>query len=314
MSGIVRVQHDKERPYVTISKTLSNDKRLSFRLRGMLVYLLGKPPTWQARMTEIAGAGTEKEDAVRAMFAEGRKFGYITTTARRGQSGRWEYEHVIYESPINPPIPDILNADGTVHRLKQKGTVPESPHPDDRTRVSGCGSPGTETRVLVSNEGVTNELASGQAGETPPKTQQGRADDSDALQFFDGLCGYGFVAQNRLHLARWFEAYTPEWLRLAWQIAPTMKDVRVARVGFIWLLNREKPWPDALTRQYARDQKPTGDGEGEHPQVGELRATQDGRTGRVIEVDAGERKLTLQIGDDASDCLWLPWASTRRAG
>lgn len=155
MSGIVRIEHDKDRPYVVVSKSLTNDKRLSFRLRGMLAYLLGKPQGWQVRMNEIQDAGTESEDAVRSMFAEGRRFGYIKTVARRVK-GRMSFEHVIYESPLATPCPDILNEDGTVYVAPTKRGKPGSV---DRTGETELGFPSLETRVLVSNEASSTQSA-----------------------------------------------------------------------------------------------------------------------------------------------------------
>lgn len=157
MSGIVRIEHDKDRPYVVVSKSLTNDKRLSFRLRGMLTYLLGKPHGWQARMNEIQDAGTESEDAVRSMFAEGRRFGYIKTIARRVK-GRMSFEHVIYESPLKTPCPNILNEDGTVYVPPTKRGKPGSVE-GHRTGVTELGFPSLETRVLVSNEASSTQSA-----------------------------------------------------------------------------------------------------------------------------------------------------------
>lgn len=156
MSSIVRIEHDKDRPYVVVSKNLTNDRRLSFRLRGMLVYLLGKPAGWQARMSEIEDAGTESEDAVRSAFTEGRRLGYIKTTTKRVK-GRVQFEHVIYESPLTVPCPEILNEDGSVYVAPTKRG---KPNPDNRTRITEPGFPSSETPVLVSNEAASTESAS----------------------------------------------------------------------------------------------------------------------------------------------------------
>lgn len=144
------------------------------------------------------------------------------------------------------------------------------------------------------------------------KKSEKKTDDA-ALRFFHALCGYGFVANNRDHLARWHEAYSEEFIRLAWQLAPTLTSVKVPQVAFIWLLNREKPWPADLQRQYQRDQqKPEGSAP-DAPFIGEIRVMRDGRSGRVTEVDAQDRKLTLQIGEDDADALWVPWSVTEPA-
>lgn len=145
-------------------------------------------------------------------------------------------------------------------------------------------------------------------------SQEPQPTDDEAVRFFDALCGYGFVSRYRNHLARWHGEYTAEWLRMAWKTAPTLKDVRVPTVAFVWLLNREKPWPDALSRQYGRDQAVPAAPGGTLPFVGEVRTMKDGRSGPVLDIDTDERKLTLQVGADASDSVWVPWSVTEPVG
>lgn len=172
--GIIRIEHDRDRPYVVVSKTLTNDKRLSFRLRGMLVYLIGKPPTWQARMSEIQAAGVESEDAVRSMFIEGRKYGYIKSIARR-EKGRVTFEHIIYESPITPACPDILNEDGTVYVAPTKRG---KPNPANRTGITEPGFPSSETPVLVSTDSATNQEQVKKREEAPAAPALGNAQEA----------------------------------------------------------------------------------------------------------------------------------------
>ena len=79
--------------------------------------------------------------------------------------------------------------------------------------------------------------------------------DAAALKMFDAIAGYGFCATYRLHLLRWFEAYSAEFLRLSWQLAPTIPGIKIPATAFVWLLNREREWPPALRSQYERDFK-----------------------------------------------------------
>lgn len=116
-------------------------------------------------------------------------------------------------------------------------------------------------------------------------------DDADALQAFHALAGYGFCATYRLHLARWFDAYSPAFLSLAWRVAPTVLGVKVASVGFVWLLNREREWPDALKAQYERDLQPVLAPESApvaRVQPGDLLRWPDGHTATVERVDRAD--------------------------
>ena len=172
-----------------------------------------------------------------------------------------------------------------------------------------------------------NNQATGQGGEltagpppppVPPAPPAPRAadygDDDAAVRFFHDLAGYGFVMSNREHLARWHRDYSPEFLRLAWRLARQMPGVRVPAAGLVWLLNGEKPWPDELRAQFRRDSRAGGTpGAEDVPEIGEIRVLADGRSGRVTEVDADEQMLTLQVGQDAAECLWVPWRVTTPA-
>lgn len=164
-SGIIRIEHDRDRPYVVVSKALSEDRRLSFALRGVLVYLLGKHDNWTTYMTEVEAAGAEGREAMKAIFQEGRKFGYIRTIEHR-EKGRLSYEHIIYERPLETPVPHILTPDGkpsSVLKRQQKAAgapkkpKSKSPSTGSRQREAVNGSPSTETRQVISNDGSNND-------------------------------------------------------------------------------------------------------------------------------------------------------------
>lgn len=119
--------------------------------------------------------------------------------------------------------------------------------------AAGAATPDLQTPVQVEPAGLANGTTStptrgsNEAGRAAPPT------DEAALHFFHGLAGYGFTANHRLHLARWFGDYSQAFLRLAWRLAPTLPGVKVPAVGFVWLLNREKEWPEALRSHYERE-------------------------------------------------------------
>ncbi|AZI45365.1 hypothetical protein EHF33_20865 (plasmid) [Deinococcus psychrotolerans] len=173
MSGIIRIEHDRDRPYVVVSKTLSEDTRLSFALRGVLVYLLGKPDGWTTYMTQVEKSGKEGREAIAAIFVEGRKFGYIQTTARR-EKGKFVYEHTIHERPLDKPVPMIVEQDG-------------QPHTANRKRQTVSGKPDTVSRVLVSNnlennqEHVIKEREE-QAAPPPPLAEPEPSENKKAAQ------------------------------------------------------------------------------------------------------------------------------------
>lgn len=40
-------------PYTQISNQIINDKRLSYKAKGILIYVLSKPPNWEVRVQDV---------------------------------------------------------------------------------------------------------------------------------------------------------------------------------------------------------------------------------------------------------------------
>ena len=87
------------RRWTSVSNGLIEDGSISFRARGLLVWLLSKPDGWSVRSEVIAAATTEGRDAVRSALNELEKAGYIKREKARDEMGRWVTFSNIYESP-----------------------------------------------------------------------------------------------------------------------------------------------------------------------------------------------------------------------
>lgn len=85
--------------FTTIHRDTINDDQLSFRARGVLVWLLDKPDDWSCSSEQIARSGGEGRDAIRSALAELESAGYLQRARVRGPSGRWVTETVVYERP-----------------------------------------------------------------------------------------------------------------------------------------------------------------------------------------------------------------------
>lgn len=77
-----------------VSKTLLDDTRLSWAAKGIAAYLVGKPPGWKMRVSDLVKHGIEGKHAVRVAINELRAFGYAQFTQPREngkvQAGVWE--------------------------------------------------------------------------------------------------------------------------------------------------------------------------------------------------------------------------------
>ena len=71
-----------ENPFAQIDKRLINDKSISWKTKGILIYLLSKPNDWTAQLSDIIGHSTDGRDAIRSAINEAVKAGYIKRIIR----------------------------------------------------------------------------------------------------------------------------------------------------------------------------------------------------------------------------------------
>ena len=92
--------------FTILSNAVINDERLSFRARGVLVWLLSKPDDWHTRSESIA-AQSPKEGrvAVRSALRELADLGYLVREKIQDERGRWSTIQTVYEEPATGPTP-----------------------------------------------------------------------------------------------------------------------------------------------------------------------------------------------------------------
>jgi hypothetical protein len=99
--------------YYVLQNHITNDNRLTWAARGILIFLLAKPDHWevstQALIAETAGTRNPLgRDGVRAALSELIEAGYMTRTPRRIAGGVWSgYDYRVCETPETAkPGPD----------------------------------------------------------------------------------------------------------------------------------------------------------------------------------------------------------------
>jgi len=93
--------------FTILSNAVINDERLSFRARGVLIWLLSKPDDWRTRSDAIAGQSPkEGRDAIRSALRELAEFGYLIREKIQNERGQWITIQTIYEEPRTDPGPE----------------------------------------------------------------------------------------------------------------------------------------------------------------------------------------------------------------
>jgi hypothetical protein len=108
--------------FYMLDKAISEDKRLSWAARGVLIFLLGKPDHWQVspaaltKETEGLKRGTGR-DGVYAILKELQEVGYLQVSGMRDASGSFaSTDYVVSETPCvvshpHPAQPDTGQPD-----------------------------------------------------------------------------------------------------------------------------------------------------------------------------------------------------------
>lgn len=82
-------RHGHEDPFARVRKSLLNDTSISWKAKGLLSYLLGKPDNWQLQEADLVNRGSDGRDAVRAGLAELEKAGYLRKEKAEKTNGKF---------------------------------------------------------------------------------------------------------------------------------------------------------------------------------------------------------------------------------
>lgn len=100
--NIIRVQ--KNANYVVMNRTALNDKRLSWKAKGILAYMLSMPDDWVFYLDELMTHAPDGKASFRAGFNELKKYGYVERRPiKDGKTHKiTHWETIVYEVPKEP--------------------------------------------------------------------------------------------------------------------------------------------------------------------------------------------------------------------
>lgn len=98
--------------FYTLNKDISEDLRLSWGARGLLIYLLGKPDNWEVSVASLINQTADSgkpagRDAVRGLLKELSSAGYLQAEKKRADGGSFDgMSYVVCESSGFSPETD----------------------------------------------------------------------------------------------------------------------------------------------------------------------------------------------------------------
>ncbi|MBT6321856.1 MAG: hypothetical protein HOJ31_06690 [Anaerolineae bacterium] len=99
--SVFRAQHDKENPYVIVNKTFVENPLLSWKAKGLLLYLLSRPDNWTVQIGDLVKRSTDGQHAVKSILKELIDAGHIVKVGQtRDKQARFlRNEYHVYEKP-----------------------------------------------------------------------------------------------------------------------------------------------------------------------------------------------------------------------
>lgn len=103
---VLRVEKNKDNPFVMIDNRVFLDENLSWKAKGILGYLLSRPDDWKIIVGDLIKHSTDGKTSVYSGLDELLKHGYIERRERRSKEGQFmPTEYVIHEKPNRVLIP-----------------------------------------------------------------------------------------------------------------------------------------------------------------------------------------------------------------
>lgn len=151
---IMRVKKDKNNPYIMLNKEFVNDTGLSFKAKGILLYLLSKPDNWRIMICDLINSSIDGETAVRNGIKELITAGYIEKKITRTNKGRFEkFEYIIYETRQTFENSDV---EPIVENQEMDPPIRENPYVENQH----MDNQHADNHVLLNNELINNDLLS----------------------------------------------------------------------------------------------------------------------------------------------------------
>lgn len=95
--------------FTTISNHILKNKELSFKAKGLLVYMWSLPDNWNFHETELTNRATDGLASVRSGLKELEKYGYLVRGKRKRIDGQLtsETDWIISDTPLNVNIDEF---------------------------------------------------------------------------------------------------------------------------------------------------------------------------------------------------------------
>jgi len=84
---MITIKNRTQENFTTVPNSLINDERLSWKAKGILIYLMSKPNDWVVRESDLIKKAKESKTAYRSGCKELEDLGYLKVSQKRSEDG-----------------------------------------------------------------------------------------------------------------------------------------------------------------------------------------------------------------------------------
>ena len=151
-------RHNSGESYTVLSNSLLQDTNINFFTKGLLIYLLSLPKTWEINIAQIADKFGEKESRILKAFRELIDLGYCVRKAYH-ENGRLKGQHY-YISDVAGSFASVLNGAKTEKAEdKEQSLFSDTDHCKNSVaeNTDHCKNGGTYNKVNNDKEKINNQ-------------------------------------------------------------------------------------------------------------------------------------------------------------
>ena len=133
--SLIRVQKNKDNPYVILNKEFLEDESISLKLKGFLAYCLSKPDDWQFHVLQLASVLKEGRKAIYNIIKEGIEHGYIQREQKKIGNRFADVDYIIHETKLKKCLPLCPFGDTEKGDAQKEALVINNSTNNDKTKT-----------------------------------------------------------------------------------------------------------------------------------------------------------------------------------
>ena len=155
--------------FTTVQNDFIEDASLSFRAKGVMIFILSKPDHWSISERHLAEQGPDGRSAVASALKELENAGYLQRIRQRRPDGTFDWDSIVYETPQTPVEAAADDAPETDAGSQRSTMARKTSH--------GLTVRGKPSHIVNTDQQYTDQEYKDEGAAAPPQTTPPETDN-----------------------------------------------------------------------------------------------------------------------------------------